>query len=76
MLISIETHITCDFPGGGGGSGSPIPTLDPHMCYQLHATIVIAKDIRTAHTKDLQSMYADSSLPSDLVLPPVNKDSS
>ena len=23
MLISIETHITCDFPGGGGGgSGS------------------------------------------------------
>ena len=19
MLISIETHITCDFPGGGGG---------------------------------------------------------
>ena len=26
MLISIETHITCDFPGGGGGgSGPPIP---------------------------------------------------
>ena len=25
MLISIETHITCDFPGGGGWSGSPIP---------------------------------------------------
>ena len=24
MLISIETHITCDFPGGGG-SGPPIP---------------------------------------------------
>ena len=21
MLISIETHITCDFPGGGGGLG-------------------------------------------------------
>ena len=19
MLISIQTHITCDFPGGGGG---------------------------------------------------------
>ena len=33
MLISIETHITitCDFPGGGGESGPPIPTLDPHM---------------------------------------------
>ena len=28
MLISIETHITCDFPGG---SGAPIPPLDPHM---------------------------------------------
>ena len=23
VLISIETHITCDFPGGGG-SGPPI----------------------------------------------------
>ena len=30
MLISIETHITCDFPGEGG-SGPPIPPLDPHM---------------------------------------------
>ena len=28
MLISIETHISCDFPGG---SGSPIPPLDPHL---------------------------------------------
>ena len=30
MLISLETHITitCDFPGG---SGPPIPPLDPHM---------------------------------------------
>ena len=28
MLISIETHITCDFPGG---SGPLIPPLDPHM---------------------------------------------
>ena len=23
MLISIETYITCDFPGGGGGGGGP-----------------------------------------------------
>ena len=22
-VISIETHITCDFPGGGGGGGGP-----------------------------------------------------
>ena len=28
MLISIEIHITCDFPGG---SGPPIPLLDRHM---------------------------------------------
>ena len=29
MLISIETHITCDFPGG---SGPPTPPpLDPHL---------------------------------------------
>ena len=34
VLISIETHITCDFPGGGGGGGGPdplSPPLDPHM---------------------------------------------
>ena len=23
MLIYIEPHITCDFPGGGGGWGGP-----------------------------------------------------
>ena len=28
MLISIETHLTCDFPGG---SEPPIPPLDPHL---------------------------------------------
>ena len=28
-VISIETHIICDFPGGGGGPH--IPPLDPHM---------------------------------------------
>ena len=25
MLISIETHMTCDFPGVGGGVRTPIP---------------------------------------------------
>ena len=28
ILISIGTHIICDFPGG---SGPPIRLLDPHM---------------------------------------------
>ena len=28
MLIPIETHITCDFPGG---SGPLSPPLDPHL---------------------------------------------
>ena len=36
MLISKETHITCDFPGGGGGSETPIFPQDPHMlCVNL-----------------------------------------
>ena len=31
-LFSIETHITCDFPGGGGGPDPlPPPPLDPHL---------------------------------------------
>ena len=25
LLICIETHRTCDFPGEGGGSGPPVP---------------------------------------------------
>ena len=29
-LFRIETHITCDFPGG---SGPPVPPLDPHLAY-------------------------------------------
>ena len=27
-LFPIETHITCDFPGG---SGPPLPPVDPHL---------------------------------------------
>ena len=29
--LSKETDITCDFSGGGGGSGPPNPPLDPHV---------------------------------------------
>ena len=31
MLIFIETHITCDFPGGGRGLYPLSTPLDPHM---------------------------------------------
>ena len=31
-LFPIETHITCDFPGG---SGPPVPPFDPHLSYNL-----------------------------------------
>ena len=34
MLISIETHITCDFPGRFGPPIPPHP-LDPHMATEL-----------------------------------------
>ena len=30
-LLSIETHITCDFSGGGGPDPCPHPPLDPHL---------------------------------------------
>ena len=31
MLISLETHMTCDFPGGGVVVRAPIPPLDLRM---------------------------------------------
>ena len=31
ILISIETHITCDFSGGGGGVRTTYPSLDSRM---------------------------------------------
>ena len=34
LPISIETHLTFDF-SGGGGSGPSIPPLDPHMFMQM-----------------------------------------
>ena len=30
-LFPIETHITCDFTGGGGGPDPLSPPLDPHL---------------------------------------------
>ena len=34
LIFPMETHVTCDFPGGGG-SGPPISPLDPHLTVQL-----------------------------------------
>ena len=31
ILISIETYITCDFSGGGGGVRITYPSLDSRM---------------------------------------------
>ena len=31
ILISIETYITCDFSGGGGGVRTTYPSLDSRM---------------------------------------------
>ena len=30
-LFPIETHLTCDFPGGGVPTPCPPPPLDPHL---------------------------------------------
>ena len=30
ILIAIEPHITCDFPGRGGEVRTPCPPMDPH----------------------------------------------
>ena len=38
MLICIETHRTCDFPGGG--VRTPIPPLDPHLANSLGLGVV------------------------------------
>ena len=41
-FFPIETHITCDFPGG---SGPPVPPLDPHLlvfiCPSFHVNICL-----------------------------------
>ena len=36
MLMSIETHITCVFPGGPYPLPPP-PPLDPHMQLEIHS---------------------------------------
>ena len=41
MLISIKTHITCDFPEG---SGPPVPSLDPRM-FEQSLPLEVSKSI-------------------------------
>ena len=48
MLISIETHITCDFPGG---SGPPIPPLDSHMQFHYFFFLFQKKRLAVASQK-------------------------
>ena len=38
-LFPIETHITCDFSRGGGGSGPPVPPLDPHLIANIGKSV-------------------------------------
>ena len=38
-LFPIETHITCNFPGG---SGPPVPPHDPHL-YIVHTRVIQLK---------------------------------
>ena len=49
MLFSIETHITCDFSGGGGGGPDPLsPYLDLHM-----ATLAVVSKVNL----DLRNLF-------------------
>ena len=49
-VISIETHITCDFPGGGGGPH--IPPLDPHMRFHNLFFLISKGNISCGFPKD------------------------
>ena len=54
MLISIVTHITCDFPGGGSGSSTPPPPSGsahvlPHKARSRQ--ILLTKKKYQAHPK-------------------------
>ena len=49
MLISIETHITCDFPGGGGGSDSYPPSGFAHGYVGRYRHLRICNEYRLIH---------------------------
>ena len=45
-LFPVETHITCDFPGGSGPPVPPPPPLDPHLCI-ANVTLLLCDCIKT-----------------------------
>ena len=47
MLISIETHITCYFPGGGGGPDPLLPSRVVHRQCRHNGTIFITVPLLT-----------------------------
>ena len=50
-LFPIETHITCDFPGGGGGQDLLSPPLDPHLENMIMSKISDSKMENTIMSK-------------------------
>ena len=45
MLISIEAHITCDFPGGGGGGGGVQTTYLPSGSAHVHISLIFGRKL-------------------------------
>ena len=56
-LFPIETHITCDFPGGGGGSGPPVPPLDSHLCWHMCAWNIGTYSQKTKQPLNVHTIY-------------------
>ena len=61
MLISIETHITCDFPVGGGGSGPPIPPSGVAHAHRPFAKLrcMFARKSRTCSYGNINSRQSE-----------------
>ena len=49
MLIYIETHRTCDFPGGGGGSDPLYPSRSAHGWEVLYLSSKVCEKLFRAY---------------------------
>ena len=69
MLISIETHITYDFPGGGGRD--PLsPSMDPHIRFHNLFLLFQKKTLAVASQKiPLKKTIHLSTKTSDFIWP-------